>query len=274
MRILWYNWRDIKNPEAGGAEVFTHEVCKRLHARKKIDAITLFTSAFEGALADEVVDGVRIVRRGHKKSVYHHAKEFYQMNMNDFDMVVDEINTKPFNTPTFVRNKPIIAVIHQLAREFWFYETKFPVNLIGYYIMEKYWLRKYRRIPTITVSNSTKDDLLKLGFEKISIVPEGISCEPLVEPAKKEDVPTLLFVGRLTKAKKPDDALRAFKIIKDAIPAARLWIVGDGYMSRDLQQEAIQLFGRERISASNSTVLSVSGMPAHDPQGHHSVARE
>ncbi|MCZ7355914.1 MAG: hypothetical protein O8C66_09090 [Candidatus Methanoperedens sp.] len=25
MRILFYNWRDIKNPAAGGAEIFTHE---------------------------------------------------------------------------------------------------------------------------------------------------------------------------------------------------------------------------------------------------------
>ena len=25
MNILWFNWRDIKNPEAGGAEIYTHE---------------------------------------------------------------------------------------------------------------------------------------------------------------------------------------------------------------------------------------------------------
>ncbi len=29
MSILIYNWRDIKNPGAGGAEVFTHENAKR-----------------------------------------------------------------------------------------------------------------------------------------------------------------------------------------------------------------------------------------------------
>jgi hypothetical protein len=28
--ILWLNWRDIRNPEADGAEVYTHEVIKRL----------------------------------------------------------------------------------------------------------------------------------------------------------------------------------------------------------------------------------------------------
>jgi hypothetical protein len=37
MKILWYNWRDIKNPDAGGAEVFTHEVCKRLLKQNGIE---------------------------------------------------------------------------------------------------------------------------------------------------------------------------------------------------------------------------------------------
>ncbi len=42
MDILWFNWRDIRNPEAGGAEVYTHEIAKRL--AEKGYSITLFTS--------------------------------------------------------------------------------------------------------------------------------------------------------------------------------------------------------------------------------------
>jgi len=30
MRILIFNWRDIKNPEAGGAEVVNKELVERL----------------------------------------------------------------------------------------------------------------------------------------------------------------------------------------------------------------------------------------------------
>jgi hypothetical protein len=33
MRILWFNWRDLRNSEAGGAEVYTHEVMKGLARR-------------------------------------------------------------------------------------------------------------------------------------------------------------------------------------------------------------------------------------------------
>ena len=38
-------------------------------------------------------------------------------------------------------------------REFWFYETPFPVALVGYYFLEKRWLANYRNVPTIMVSN-------------------------------------------------------------------------------------------------------------------------
>lgn len=56
MRILWYNWRDIKHPDAGGAEVFTHEVMRRL-TKKGYDT-TLFTERFSNGLQLEYIDGV------------------------------------------------------------------------------------------------------------------------------------------------------------------------------------------------------------------------
>ncbi|MFY3741751.1 MAG: glycosyltransferase involved in cell wall biosynthesis [Candidatus Nitrosomirales archaeon] len=242
MRILWYNWRDIKNPEAGGAEVFTHEVCKRLVKQNGVESVTIFAASFEGAFAEEQIDGVRIVRRGGKYSVYSEAKKFYRRNKDHFDIVVDEINTKPFHTPSFVHDKPIVALIHQLAREFWFYETHFPINVIGYLFLENYWLRKYRDTPTITVSKSSKEDLMRLGFKHVTIVPEGINFSPFERLHEKEAKPTVLFVGRLKKAKRPEEALRAFKVIKDEIPDARFWIVGDGYMREQLKTMADEMF--------------------------------
>jgi len=44
MNILIYNYRDIKNPEAEGAEVFTYENAKRWV--KSGNEIALFTSEF------------------------------------------------------------------------------------------------------------------------------------------------------------------------------------------------------------------------------------
>jgi len=246
MKILIYNWRDIKNPAAGGAEVFTHENAKRWV--EKGNDVTLFTSAFPGCMKEEVVDGVKVVRDGGKYSVYWKARIYYKKYFKgNFDVVIDEINTRPFFAPEFVNNgEKVVALIHQLAREFWFYETKFPINYIGYHFLENKWLKNFRDIPTITVSESTKEDLMALGFERVSIVPEGINFKPLEIFPVKEKYPTFIFVGRLKKAKRPDHAIAAFKIIKESLPDARLWIVGDGYYRKELEKMSgggVEIFG-------------------------------
>lgn len=246
MKILIFNWRDIKNPVAGGAEVFTHEVAKRWV--KKGNEITLFTSAFPGCKKEEVVDGVNIIRDGGRYLVYWKAKKYYRKYFKgNFDIVVDEINTRPFLTPKFVDNgEKVVALIYQLAREFWFYETRFPINYLGYYVLENRWLANYRDIPTVTISESTRKDLVVLGFRKVSIVPVGINFKPLESLPEKEKNPTFIFVGRLKKAKLPDHAITTFKIIKEKIPDAKLWVVGEGYYRRELEKIAdssVKFFG-------------------------------
>jgi len=64
MRILLLNWQDINNPAGGGAEVYLHQIFKRLAA--KGHEITLLCTQFSGAPREEVIDGIRIVRRGNR----------------------------------------------------------------------------------------------------------------------------------------------------------------------------------------------------------------
>jgi glycosyltransferase involved in cell wall biosynthesis len=238
MRILWFNWRDILNPEAGGAEVFTHEVMKRL--TKRGYHMTLFTSRFERCQLNENIDGVDIIREGNKYTVYKKAQDYLKAYKHHYDLIIDEINTRPFFTPKFVREKQVIALIHQLARDFWFYETRFPLNYIGYYYLEKKWLSSYKDIITLTVSDSTKIDLEGLGFKKLIVVPPGLNVTPLSNVKEKEANPTVVFMGRLKKAKLPHHALQAFSIIKREIPDAKMWIIGDGYLRKRLESSKMK----------------------------------
>ncbi len=245
LRLLWLNWRDIKNPDAGGAEVFTHEVAKRLVNRGW--SVTLFTSIFAGAQPEEELDGVEVIRRGGKLRVYRKAKDYCRKFVSNFDLVVDEINTRPFMTCKFVRTKPIVALIHQLAREYWLYEIPWPISWIGYYYLEKAWLNHYKRLNTITVSESTRRDLLSWGFLDVDVIPEGLSVPVVDGIPDKEVTPTLLFVGRLKRAKRPDHAIRAFHMIRRKIHGARLWVVGDGYFKEKLARMAgddVQFMGK------------------------------
>jgi hypothetical protein len=52
-------------------------------------------------------------------------------------------------TPKYVgKDKMIVPLIHQLAREFWFYETPFPLSYLGYYYLENKWLSHYTHLDT------------------------------------------------------------------------------------------------------------------------------
>jgi glycosyltransferase involved in cell wall biosynthesis len=236
LKILWFNWRCWLNPEMGGAEVFTRENAKRwVRAGHEV---TLFTSEFPNCRREEVLDGVRVVRDGGKYLVFWRAKKYYRKHFSkeSYDVVIDEINTRPFLTPKFVNNgEKIVALIHQLAREYWFYETPFPVSYIGYYFLEKRWLTNYVEVPTVTVSESTRQGLLDWGFKEVFVVPEGLDFKPLSEVPEKENYPVVAYVGRLKKAKRPDHAVKAFRIAKEKIPNAELWIIGDGYFRKDLE---------------------------------------
>ncbi|MCZ6766349.1 MAG: glycosyltransferase, partial [bacterium] len=61
-KFLAINWRDLKNPDAGGAEVHLHEIMKRLIANGH--EVTLVCSNFEGGTAEDVNDEIRILRYG------------------------------------------------------------------------------------------------------------------------------------------------------------------------------------------------------------------
>jgi glycosyltransferase involved in cell wall biosynthesis len=231
----------------GGAEVFTREVAKRW--AEAGHEVTLFTSVFPGCRGEEFLDGVRVVRAGGRYSVYWKAKEYYKKRFSkeDYDVIIDEINTKPFFTPKFVNNgEKTFALIHQLAREYWFYETPFPISYIGYYFLEGRWLRNYVDVPTVTVSESTRQDLLSLGFKKVFVVPEGINFTPLSEVSEKEEYPVVVYAGRLKRAKRPDHAVRVFKIVKEKFQNAELWIIGDGPFRKELERiagEGVKFFG-------------------------------
>jgi len=220
----------------GGAEILTHEVTKRwVYSGHEV---TLFTSMFPGCKKEETLDGVRVIRSGGRFSVYGEAKKFYSKRFKSerFDLIVDEINTRPFFAHRFIENdEHVVALIHQLAREYWFYELSFPLNVLGYYF-EKRWLRKYVSIPTVTVSNSTRKDLDALGFKQVFIVPVGLNFEPLAKPSPKNYNPVIVYAGRLKRTKRPIHALKAFEKVKEELPDAELWIIGDGPIRHELEK--------------------------------------
>jgi len=203
----------------------TLEVARRLALRG--DKVEWFAASYPGAPDEEVIDGVRIVRSGRQWSVHWRACRRYRSNATqNFDVVVDQVNTMPFFAPRWA-HVPVVMFIHQLAREVWWYESKFPISAVGY-VAEPRYLRTYKAVPVITVSDSTKADLVRLGLNgPITVIPEGLEAVGSAR-AVPADTPSFVYVGRLNRSKRVDDIIRAFGIFGQTVEGGSLTLIGDG----------------------------------------------
>ncbi len=61
-------------------------------------------------------------------------------------------------------------------------------------------------VPTVTVSNSTREDLAALGFERVFVIPEGLNFAPLDNLPGKSIHPVIVYAGRLRRPR--DQATR------------------------------------------------------------------
>jgi glycosyltransferase involved in cell wall biosynthesis len=236
MKILWLTWKDRKNPLAGGAELVNEELAARLV--KDGHEVCFIVGGYQGGATEERVEvnseekkacSYKIVRVGGRWSVYWHTYKYYKKHMVGWaDVVIDEINTIPFFAKWYVQEKNILLV-HQLCREIWFYQMFFPLSLIGYCIEPMYlWLLRDRTV--ITISESTRADLVRCGFdrEKIHVISEGILLKPVTDLSQEKfEKPTILSLGSVRPMKRTLDIVKAFEIAKKNLPNLQLIVAGN-----------------------------------------------
>ncbi|HSX27942.1 MAG TPA: glycosyltransferase family 4 protein [Candidatus Saccharimonadales bacterium] len=229
MKVLIFTWKDRQHPHAGGAEVVNEELVRRLVADGH--DVTMLVGGFPGSAAEEAVDGYRVIRVGSWYTVYVRAYQYYKKNLQGWaDLVIEEVNTVPFFTKFYVK-EPSLLFFHQLCRRIWFYQMSAPVNLMGF-LAEPLYLRliSRRRGKVITVSESTRRDLQRYGFdqEEIALISEGIKIKPIdnLDKVRKYTKPTLLSFGCVRSMKRTLHQVKAFEIAKERIPHLQLRIAG------------------------------------------------
>ncbi|MEI3213493.1 MAG: glycosyltransferase family 4 protein [Lachnospiraceae bacterium] len=257
--ILALSWRDIKAPKAGGAEVHTHEMLSR--ADKDKYRIYHFSPQSGSLPQKEEIDGVTYIRSGNVLTVIWNAMCFYKRNRRNIDFVIDQCNTHRFFTPFWVKRNKRIFYIHQLTKEIWDYSAKFPLNVIGK-ATEEWMLKLNRKDAVITVSESTKQELIDRGYEadKIKIIHNGVSFEPWKPEQwyEKEQEPTFIYAGRYSPYKGIDVSIKAFSELKKTSPKAKLWIIGkkdqgyvDQYISPICKEYGLQWIDVTKNEAGN-----------------------
>ncbi len=230
LHVVALNWRDLRNPLAGGAEVHLEEILR--HLGRHGHRCTLVTSHFPGAARDEQADGYRILRGGHKYS-FNLAVPFLLRRLaarDPPDVVLDDINKIPFYSPLYTR-APVLAVIPHLMGATVFQEVN-PALATVLYALERPVRLIYRRSFFEVISESTRRELIGLGYpaERISVIHCGVDRQVYrPDPAvAKSAAPTLLYVGRIKRYKSVDQTIRALPLVRRRVPGATLGIVGDG----------------------------------------------
>ncbi len=239
LNILILNWRDTKHIWAGGAEVYVQELAKRWVTEG--NSVTIFCGNDRQNNRNEIIDGVNIVRRGGFYTVYPWAALYYILRFRrNFDVIVDSENGIPFFSPLF-STKPVVLLIHHVHQEVFVTNMRFPLSYVGKFIEGKLMPLVYRNKTVITVSESSKKEIIKAGIakeENIQIVNPGI--EIVTGRVKKSSVPQLIYLGRLKAYKNVDVAIRAFSLVLEKVKKARFLIVGEGEIIRDLQDIVIK----------------------------------
>jgi glycosyltransferase involved in cell wall biosynthesis len=117
-RFVAVNWRDLRNPDSGGAEVHLHEILKRLAADGH--EVTYFVSNFDGGVEEETYDGIRVLRRGRWYNANYVLPYHVRSYLRDHpsDLVIEDINKIPFFLPLVTRARVIAVVPHLLGRPF------------------------------------------------------------------------------------------------------------------------------------------------------------
>ncbi|RLC96874.1 MAG: glycosyltransferase family 1 protein [Chloroflexi bacterium] len=234
MRILCFNWRDITHPMAGGAELYLHEIARRLATEHEV---VLFCGSYKGCQPTDEIDGIRIRRCGGAFFVYVRAMLDYLLrSRKSCDIVIDSINGVPFFTPLFSR-KPKVAIIHHLARsEVFFKELPLPLAIVGW-LAERSIPLVYRRTPVVTVSPSSLQELAQFGVNghRVHTVYNAVD-HAVLGCGTKSPTPLVAYVGRIKKYKQVEHLIRAFGAVKRAVPEAELLIAGRGDYT-DLQKE-------------------------------------
>ena len=242
-KILVINWRDIKNPNVGGAEVNFQEIFKRLVERGH--EVTLLCSRHDRTFPEEErIDGIRVVRRGNRHTFNYTVPIAYSREFKSeaIDVVMDDLNKIPFYTPLYVRH-PLFVMVHHIHGSSIYGDTFLPAGLYVH-LTERMIPLFYRGVPFVAVSRSTKSELVRFGLraDDIEIVHNGVDHgDYSPDESVRSPDPLIVCVTRLKKYKGVHLLLRAMVAVRKEIPNARLIVTGRGNYEPKLHELAGRL---------------------------------
>ncbi len=247
MNILALNWRCIRHPQAGGAEMNLFEQAKRWV--KDGHKVTVFCSdpgREHAPKRDELVDGIEVVRRGGRFTVYLYAALFLLLNSRGFDRVLDVANGIPFFAPLFT-TRPVVLLIHHVHDRQWFAEFPLPLATVGWFLERRVVPFLYKRRPVIAVSPTTRDALVETGVPRsqIRVIYNGVEQPERSYEAAYSGERRIAYIGRIKRYKRLDRLVRMIPALQEEFPDIHLDIAGAGDARPEIEALVDELGVRE-----------------------------
>lgn len=252
-RIHVFGWRDLDDDEAGGSEVHADSI-ESIWARAGLQ-VTHRTSFSSGRPPIDVRNGYRVSRRGNRYLVFPRAAVAELTGrLGPTDAVIEIWNGVPFLSPWWWHG-PTSVWLHHVHGPMWQQSLPGPVAPLGNLLEERLAPPWYRRVPVVTLSQSSKDELVdELGFDRghVTVIPPGIdpSFSPL-DPADpgvgRSPTPLAVAVGRLTPVKDFCRLVRVMAGVRDRVPDLELVIVGEGYERAAIEAQVAAVGGQDWV---------------------------
>ncbi|HRW36708.1 MAG: glycosyltransferase family 4 protein [Acidimicrobiales bacterium] len=233
-RIHLLAWRDLDDVEAGGSEVHAAEVAR--HWAEAGIEVVMRTSYAQGHPPRAVRDGYQVIRKAGRYLVFPRAAlSEASHRYGRRDALVEIWNGMPFFSPLWATG-PRVVFLHHIHADMW--KMVLPPNLarLGDTLERRVAPRLYRSSRMITLSPSSKQEMLDVGFrdELVEIVPPGIDAQ-FSPGGTRSATPLVVGVGRLVPVKRFDRLIRAVVAARRSAPDLQLVLVGTGPDRHDLE---------------------------------------
>ena len=250
-KVAVLNWRDPWHPEGGGSELYVLQVAQRM--RDDGMQVTWVTARYGDAARDEVVDGIRYVRRGGHLTVYLWVawllvSRRLERMIGGVDSVLEVQNGMPF-LASWLTSKRVVVLVHHVHREQW--SVVGPVLAkVGWFLESRVAVRANRGHRYLAVSDVTRRDLTSLGVQAadIALAHNGLPPVPEYTVAPRASEPTIVVLSRLVPHKQIDHVIRALPELAAEFPNVRLRVMGDGWWSDSLHQLTDELELGDRVT--------------------------
>ncbi|MCU1356549.1 MAG: glycosyl transferase, group 1 [Acidimicrobiales bacterium] len=226
-RIHLLAWRDLDDVEAGGSEVHAAEIARRW-SEAGIEVV-MRTSYAQGHPPTAVRDGYDVIRKAGRYLVFPRAAGSEALHRyGRRDGLVEIWNGMPFFSPLWATG-PRVVFLHHIHADMW--KMVLPPRLarLGDTVERVVAPRLYRRSRMITLSPSSKAEMLDVGFkdELVEVVPPGVDAR-FTPGGTRSPTPLVVGVGRLVPVKRFDRLIRAVVAARRSAPELELLIVGTG----------------------------------------------